>query len=88
MDMDSKDSSNRRRTRRVRTPLITRRRFVKNFGAASAAITTGFGTGTISAAEPPRVNEDDPMAKALNYVHDASTVDAAKRFSDRYCNNP
>ena len=27
------------------------------------------------------------MAKALNYVHDAGTVDAAMRASDRYCNN-
>ncbi|NNL55777.1 MAG: High potential iron-sulfur protein, partial [Woeseia sp.] len=39
------------------------------------------------ASELPRVEEDDPMAKALNYVHDARSVDAAKRFSDRYCNN-
>ena len=85
--MDRKDRTNRRSTRRLRTPLITRRGFVKTFGAASAAITTGFGAGTVSAEELPRVSEDDPMAKALNYVHDARTVDAAKRFSDRYCNN-
>ena len=85
--MDSKDSMNRGRKGRVRTPLITRRRFVKTFGAASAAITTGLGTGTVIAEDLPRVNEDDPMAKALNYVHDARTVDAARRLSDRYCNN-
>ena len=27
------------------------------------------------------------MAKALNYVHDARTVDASKRAPDRFCNN-
>lgn len=85
MDMDNRGNRNRRRD--ARTPLVTRRRFVKTFGAASAAMTTGFATGTVGAEELPRVNEDDPMAKALNYVHDARTVDAAKRFSDRFCNN-
>lgn len=83
--MDNRGNRNRRRD--ARTPLVTRRRFVKTFGAASAAMTTGFATGTVGAEELPRVNEDDPMAKALNYVHDARTVDAAKRFSDRFCNN-
>ncbi len=66
---------------------FSRRYFVKSVGAATAAVTTGFGVGTIHAAEPPRVNEDDPIARALNYVHDARTVDAAKRLSDRFCNN-
>ena len=66
---------------------FSRRRFVKSVGAATATVTTGFGIGTLYAAEPPRVSEDDPMAKALNYVHDARTADAAKRFSDRYCYN-
>ena len=27
------------------------------------------------------------MATALNYVHDARTVDAAKRMSNQFCNN-
>jgi len=67
--------------------MISRRRFIKTAGAATTAATIGFGTTTISAEELPRVNEGDAMAKALNYVHDARTVDAAKRFSDRYCNN-
>jgi hypothetical protein len=34
-----------------------------------------------------RLEENNPTAKALNYVHDAKTIDAAKRFSDRFCNN-
>lgn len=67
--------------------MISRRRFIKTAGAATTAVTIGFGTTTASAEELPRVSEDGAMAKALNYVHDAQTVDAAKRFSDRYCNN-
>ena len=70
-----------------RLPQVSRRRFVTLFGAAAAAVTTGFGARTTSASDLPRVDENDPMAKALNYVHDARTVDAAKRFSDRYCYN-
>ncbi|MBT8098915.1 MAG: high-potential iron-sulfur protein [Gammaproteobacteria bacterium] len=76
---------NRKKPRGSRLALLSRRRFVKSAGAATVAI--GFGTTTIGAEEPTRVDEDDPMAKALNYVHDAGTVDAAKRFSDRFCNN-
>lgn len=74
------------RTKRPsRLSLVSRRRFMKSAGATTVAI--GFGTTPLSAEELPHVNEDDPMAKALSYVHDAGTVDAAKRFSDRYCSN-
>ena len=79
---DDRKSSDRPRARRA---LFTRRRFVKSAGAASVAI--GFGTSSISAEELPRVDESDPTAQALNYVHDAGSVDAAKRPSDRFCNN-
>ena len=75
-------STSRARTRRG---LLSRRRFVKSAGAATVAI--GFGTTAIGAEELPRVDENDPQAKALNYVHDAGTVDAAKRASTNYCNN-
>ena len=68
------------------TPTMSRRRFVASAGAAAAFATTGFQT---AGAEDvlARLDENDPTAKALNYVHDAKTVDAAKRFSDRYCYN-
>jgi hypothetical protein len=79
-----KDRKNGDRTR-ARRGLFTRRRFVKSAGAATVAI--GFGTTSISAEELPRVDENDPQAKALNYVHDAGTVDAAKRASTNFCNN-
>ena len=64
---------------------LTRRGFVK--GAAATAVTTGLGTAAFAEEQLPKVDENDSMAKALNYVHDARTVDAAKRFSDRFCNN-
>lgn len=66
---------------------LSRRAFVKSAGAAATVAGTGF-TGALRAeTDLPRVDEADPMAKALNYVEDATTVDAAKRFSDRFCNN-
>ena len=65
---------------------MTRRKFFATAGAAAAAVTTGL---PIAEADNhlEKLEESDPTAKALNYVHDARTVDAAKRFSDRYCNN-
>ena len=66
---------------------MTRRRFVKSAGAATAVVTTGFVPAALAEDGVPRVSEDEPMAKALNYVHDAGSVDAAKRFSDQFCNN-
>lgn len=85
--MKDNEKSQTRKARRSRLSLLSRRRFIKTAGAATSAVTIGFGTTAFGAEELPRVNEDDPMAKALNYVHDAKTVDAAKRFSDRYCYN-
>lgn len=73
--------------RRFAAAPISRRQFVQSAGAATAFAAVGISPSALADSEMPRVNEDDPMAKALNYVHDAGTVDAAKRFSDRYCNN-
>lgn len=65
---------------------MTRRKFFATAGAAAAAVTAGL---PIAEADNhlERLDESDPTAKALNYVHDAKTVDAAKRLSDRFCNN-
>jgi hypothetical protein len=67
-------------------PALTRRRFVQSAGAAATVVVAGLPR-TADASDLPRVNEDDPMAKALSYVHDAKSVDAAKRPSDRFCYN-
>jgi len=85
--MNSNENSNTKKPRRSRLNWLSRRGFIKSAGAATTAVSIGFGTSAFGAEDLPRVNEDDPMAKALNYVHDAKTVDAARRPSDRYCNN-
>lgn len=85
--MSSKERSKVWQSESAVLKLISRRGFVKSAGAATALATTGFAPASFGADELPRVSEDGAMAKALNYVHDAGTVDAAKRFSDRYCNN-
>lgn len=81
MDMTDKGIT---KTRKLR---LTRRRFVKSAGAAATVVTTGFGVTSLADQPLQKVEEDDPMAKALHYLHDAGSVDAAKRASDRYCNN-
>jgi hypothetical protein len=66
---------------------ITRRSFLKTSGVAAALSGAGLGSALADSETLPKVSEDDPMAKALNYVENAKTVDAAKRQSDRFCNN-
>lgn len=65
---------------------MTRRKFFATAGAAAAAAATSLPVAEAD-NHLERIDENDPTAKALNYVHDARTVDAAKRFSDRFCNN-
>ncbi len=67
--------------------LFSRRRFMQSASAAAAFGAAGLAVGRADAEELPKVDENGPMARALNYVHDAKTVDAAKRASDRFCNN-
>ncbi len=68
------------------TSMITRRRFFASAGAAATVATTGIGPAQAE-EQPVRLDENDPTAKALSYVHDARTADSAKRFSDQLCNN-
>lgn len=71
---------------RQSAPTLTRRRFFASAGAAVALVGTGL-RGVEAEEQLARLDENDPTAKALNYVHDARAVDAAERFSDRFCNN-
>lgn len=57
---------------------IARRQFMKVSAVAAAACFVRPGNNAV-AADLPHVSEDDPTAKAMKYVHDASTVDAAAR---------
>ena len=64
--------------------LMNRRNFVAS-AAAAAAVAAVPTRG--AAQDMPRLEESDPTAVALKYVHDATTVDAALRPDERYCNN-
>ncbi len=70
-----------------RIPAVSRRRFVQGATISVALVATGLSGRRAYAEKLPQLSEDDPMAKALNYVHDASAVDAAVRPADRYCYN-
>jgi hypothetical protein len=55
----------------------SRRQFLNRVAVAAACLPISgvvVGTGTARAADAPQLSEDDPMAKALKYTHDASTV--------------
>ena len=66
---------------------FSRRRFMKLVGALAGVTATGYSAAGAASDDGLRVDENGPMAKALSYVHDATTVDAAKRPSNRFCNN-
>ncbi len=60
---------------------IPRRKFLQLSAVAAAGVIVAPGREA-HAGEMPHLAEDDPMAKAMKYTHDASTVDPATR------NNP
>ena len=85
--MDSDDRTHGPRKQRSARQVVSRREFVTAASLASVAVTAGMSAPRARAEELARVSEDDPTAKALNYVHDARQVDAAKRASSSFCNN-
>ena len=66
-----------------------RRRVLKAAAAGVLAIpvVTLATRGTAIAEELPHLSEDDPTAKALNYVHDAANAPAGKRKDGTFCKN-
>lgn len=58
-----------------------------------AAVVTAVFLGRLVIGEPataqdlPRLSEDDPQAKSLNYTHDASSVTSDARKKDAICGN-
>ena len=66
-----------------------RRRALKVAVASVVAIPlTSLATlGAAIAGELPHLSEDDPVAKALSYVHDAANAPAGKRKDGTYCKN-
>jgi len=64
----------------------SRRRFIKGVMISAAALQVAAVSRRSTAAELPRLDESEPSAKALGYVHDAGTVESATRGgSDRVC---
>lgn len=70
-------------TRVKETPLskIARRQFIQLSAVAAAGCFINPGREAV-ADDLPQLSEDDPMAQAMKYTHDASTVDPSTR------NNP
>ena len=52
----------------------SRRHFITTLVPAAAAV----GVAMRAVAQPAKVDENDPVAKAIGYKHDASKVDVAK----------
>lgn len=65
-----------------------RRSFLKSVGGAAAVSLIGIKSVESLADDLPKLDEGDPKAAALNYVHDASAVaDSIRPQKDRYCYN-
>jgi hypothetical protein len=54
-------------------------------GAAAAFLTSLLPTSKVRAADPPQVSEDDPTAKGLKYVHDATQ--SVRPDATQFCHN-
>jgi len=68
---------------------IARRQFIQLSAVAAAGCLVRPG-GNAYAQDMPKIEESDPVAQSLKYVHDASTVDAASRANpaaDQNCAN-
>ncbi len=68
---------------------IARRKFIQ-LSAATAAGCLMQTSREAMAADMPKLAEDDPMASAMRYTHDASTVDVASRTNpaaEQHCSN-
>jgi hypothetical protein len=82
---------NRPLTESKEVPLskIARRKFIKLSAGAAAGYLVCPASQAL-AQELPKITEDDPVAAALKYTHDASTVDPAARTqpaADQNCLN-
>lgn len=68
---------------------IARRKFIQLSAVAAAGCFVQPGREAF-ASDLPQLAEDDPMAVAMKYTHDASTVDPASRANpaaDQKCAN-
>ncbi len=64
----------------------TRRVFMLQVAAGGAAL----GAAAAAVSQPARVDEKDPQAVGLSYLHDSAKIDKAKfpkHTADQKCNN-
>ncbi len=61
---------------------LTRRVFLQNLTMAVPA--GALASQTARAGDVPHIDEADPLAQGLGYVHDASTVDSSNPQTSRY----
>lgn len=68
---------------------IARRQFIQ-LSAVAAAGCFAARTDQANAQDMPNIEESDPVAQSLKYVHDASSVDPAQRANpaaEQTCDN-
>lgn len=68
---------------------LARRKFLQLSAVAAAGLIVK-PSRDAHASDLPQLSEDDPMAKAMKYTHDASTVDPSSRNNpapDQKCSN-
>ena len=76
-------------TKEIPLSKIARRKFLQLSAVAAAGCFVQPGREA-QACDLPQLSEDDPMAQAMKYTHDASTVDPATRnnpAADQTCAN-
>jgi len=78
-----------RKVKEIHLSKIARRQFIQLSAVAAAGCFVA-RTDTANAQDMPKIEESDPVAQSLKYVHDASSVDAAQRANpaaDQTCAN-
>jgi len=68
---------------------LQRRKFIQLSAVAAAGVMVA-PNRKAEAQDMPKLAEDDPMAQAMKYVHDSSTVDPASRPNsapEQLCSN-
>jgi hypothetical protein len=78
-----------RKVKEIHLSKIARRQFIQ-FSAVAAAGYFVARPDEANAQDMPKIEESDPVAQSLKYVHDASSVDPAQRANpaaDQDCAN-
>lgn len=67
---------------------LQRRKFLRILTVGSALVPiSGLLLRNSAIAQQEKLSEDDPLAKSLNYTHDATKATSKLREEDQFCNN-